>query len=153
MDLKSNVTNQNGGQLKALGSTIDVQGGGGISNATATNGIVVDATGTLQFEVATLELTGSGGVQISGGTLTGTGSNVLDNDGNTIAGYGLIEKLVLQNGDGVASTIDANVSGKTLTLDTGSNTIVNESLGVVGGTGGGTLALKSNVTNPHGGQL
>ena len=109
--IQDNVQNDSGGQLKALGGTIDVQGGGTITNDTAINGIVVDSTGVLQFEVATLELLGAGGVQLTGGTIQGTGSNTLDNDGNTIAGYGLITSLTLENGDIAASTIDANVSG------------------------------------------
>ncbi len=152
--LKSNVQNNSGGQLIAgASSVIDVAAGGGqITNNTASSGIVV--AGTLQFEVATLELLGSGGVQLNGGTITGSGSNILDNDGNTIAGYGLIEKVTLQNGDGVAtSTIDADSNGNTLTLDTGSISILNEATGVLEASSGGTLALKSNVQNNSGGQL
>ena len=148
--IKDNVTND--GQLKALGGTIDVQAGGTITNNTATTGIVIDSTGVLQFEVATLELLGAGGVQIAGGTIQGTGANVLDNDGNTIAGFGLITGLTLENGDGSVSVVNANVSGQTLTLQTG-NTIHNESLGVLEATGGGTLAIKDNVQNDSGGQL
>ena len=102
--------------------------------------------GVLQFEVPTLELLGAGGVKLIGGTIQGTGSNVLDNDGNTIAGYGLIKSLTLENGDTVSSTINANVSGQTLTLQTG-NTIHNESLGLLEATAGGTLAIKDNVLN------
>src|SRR5207248_2375785 len=132
--LEANVVNN--GQLEALAyGTLDFNPPSAsqltVTNNKATNGIVLAANGTLQFEVATLELLGSGGVQLTGGTITGTGSNIFDNDGNTIAGYGLIESLKLQNGDIAASTINANVSTKTLTLDTGSNTILNESLGVL----------------------
>src|SRR5207253_1580246 len=147
LEIKDSVTNASGGHLKALGGTIDVSAGGGvISNATATDGIVIDATGTLQFEVNTLELTGAGGVSLSGGTIQGNSSNTLDNDGNTIAGYGLIKDLTLENGDVAASIINANSSGNTLTLQTG-HTISNESLGLMEATAGGTLEIKDSVTN------
>jgi hypothetical protein len=143
--LEGDVTNN--GQLVADGyGVLDFIAANGntrvLSNTQTPDGIVVAANGTLQFEVATLELTGSGGVLLTGGTITGTGSNTFDNDGNNITGYGSITKLALQNEGG--GIIDANVSGQTLTIQTG-NTIGNA--GLLEATAGGILQIDDNVTN------
>ncbi len=173
LDIKGAITNDLGGTISARGethiSTVTLEGdvtnngqlvanGHGVldfiaangntrvlSNTQTPDGIVVAANGTLQFEVATLELTGSGGVLLTGGTITGTGSNTFDNDGNNIAGYGSITKLALQNEGG--GIIDANVSGQTLTIQTG-NTISNA--GLLEATAGGILQIDDNVTNTGG---
>src|SRR5205085_1495430 len=90
--------------------------------ANTTNGIVVDATGTLQVDVGTLELTGSGKVSLrSEERRVGEANhaNTLDNDGNSLVGTGLISNLTLEN----AALIEA--LGGTLTLHTGT-TISNE---------------------------
>ena len=143
------VTNDADGTMKVdSGGTFDVKTES-ISNTNTTDGIEVD--GTFKVDVGagnTLELTGAGELRLAGGTITGVaGSEILDNDGNTIDGYGLIENLVLQNGDGPGGTIDANSSGNTLIINTGGNSIVNESAGTLEATLGGILDVQSPLNN------
>ncbi len=133
----------NAGQLIAATSSIVDFKGGSIANSNTTDGIEVDGTFKVDPTGGTLELTGSGELRLVGGTVTGVlGTEILDNDGNNITGYGTIEALVLQNG----GIIDANVSTKTLTLNTG-NTISNESGGTLEATAGGTLEIDDALTN------
>jgi hypothetical protein len=152
----------NKGTLEATGGgELDIQDGkihnaGTIDNG---DGIIVDSGSELVVDTATLKLTGSGDVTLENGTLenggmiTESASYVLahsgailtlDNIDNTIEGAGTIG-----TGDGhfklenrADATIDANVSGAMLTLDTG-NTIINK--GVLEATGGGTLIVDDAV--------
>ena len=151
LEIHDSVTNTGTGQLKTNAGLIDFKGGSSttivVNNTSTTNGILIGANGTLNVDVGTLELTGAGAVTLSSVSALITGqsaANVLDNDGNQISGFGQITNLTLQNEAG--GTIDANVSGQTLTLQTG-NLIQNESLGVLEATLGGTLVIKDNVTN------
>ncbi len=108
------------------------------------NGIVLDH-GTLLVDSASLTLDGGGAVSLDCGTITAAACDNTLYNADTITGTGSIGGggLVLNNeGCGV---IDANVSGGTLTLDTGSNTITN--LGTLQAENGGTLDVKSMVDN------
>src|SRR5207247_1642233 len=103
-----------------------------VDNLNTTNGIQIGAAGTLQLDVATLELTGAGAVTPSATTSLITAldkADILDNDGNQITGIGSITNLTLQNENG--GLIEA--VGGTLILNT-DNTIENEA--------GGTLQAK-----------
>src|ERR1019366_7611482 len=134
-----------GNVIAAASSFLDVKAGSIINN-NATDGIEVD--GTLQVDVGTLELTGAGELRLVGGTIAGTSaSDILDNDGNNITGYGTIDNLVLQNGEVAGSTIDANISGKTLFINTGVNSISNNLLGTLEATAGGILDVQSPLDN------
>jgi len=91
---------------------------------------------------------GGGSVVLSGNAeaaiITGTtASTRLFNVDNTIAGAGLLgdQSLFLVNQD--AGVIDADVSGKTLLVDTGANAIINR--GTFGASNGGTLVVASPV--------
>ena len=152
----------NKGTLEATGGgELDIQDGKIYNAGTIDNGdgIIVDSGSELVVDTATLKLTGSGDVTLENGTLenggmiTESASYVLahsgailtlDNIDNTIEGAGTIG-----TGDGhfklenrADATIDANVSGAMLTLDTG-NTIINK--GVLEATGGGTLIVDDAV--------
>ena len=120
---------------------------GGIVDNTGT--IALNSTGDqteLQIVGAGLTLEGGGQVILSGdAVIAGTGSTaVLTNVDNTISGAGQIG-----SGDGTLTlvneahgTIDANVSGGELTIDTGA-AIVNA--GLFEATNGGTLLIDDPV--------
>ena len=136
--------------IDAIGSTIDNAGS-----------ITFDATSKLLVDTSTLQLTGGGVVTLAAGSqLTEDPSNQfvtsgtavsLDNVDNTISGAGRIgngdDLLTVTNEAG--GTIDANVSGATLTIDTvGSNSqpgLTNR--GVLEAENGGELAVHSWVQN------
>ena len=98
-----------------------------------------------------LLLDGTGTISLDGATIAGTAANeILENNGNTISGSGTVGdgtdgNLTLDNSSG---TLDANVAGQTLTLNTDSNTIVNA--GVLEATNGGQLSVRSAVDNSGG---
>ena len=84
------------------------------------NGIWLDLGGTLEVDVANLQLTGGGVVYMTGGAITGAAStDILENVDNTISGYGTIggagEALTLQND--ALGTIDADSGGHTLLIE------------------------------------
>ena len=143
----------NDGTLEATGGgTLDILDSKIHNAGIGADGIVVDGSAsTLLVDAATLKLTGDGDVTLqNGGLITESASYVLahsgailalDNIDNTIEGAGTIG-----TGDGhfalanrADATIDANVSGEMLTLDTG-NTIINR--GILEATGGGTLDVQ-----------
>jgi hypothetical protein len=155
LDTGNTVTNH--GLLEATsGGTLDVQDGAIDNTGTGANGIVVDGTSELLVDSTGLQLSGGGDVSLSGGQitenadnplLTGSGTIVpldLDNVDNIISGAGAIGsddgKLALTNG----GTIDANISGETLTVDTG-NAMTNT--GTLEATNGGTLLIDDAVNN------
>ena len=102
----------------------------------------------------TVVLEGSGTVTLDGSTdaIVGqsTGTNQLDNF-STISGAGTIGSSTLTLHNETGGIIDANLAGQTLTLNTGSNTIVNT--GTLEATDGGTLDIESNVNNSSGGTI
>ncbi len=157
----------------------------GSANAVTIDAYVqVDAGATLGFE-GTIDNAGTvvlasgadlpsdlavvGNVTLQGGgqiILTAGGGNAILSNGaaatltnvdNTIAGAGTIgdADLTLVNAHG--GTIDANVSGATLTIDTGNNQIANS--GTLEATHGGVLVIDSGLDNSglvlasHGGQI
>ena len=140
-----------GGTLDVQDSTIDNTGTG------SGHGILIDGTSTFLVDSASLTLDGGGNISLmSGSTFTevpdyetmGSGTVILvdnvDNQDNTISGAGTIG-----SGDGGLAltnhgTIDANISGETLTLDTG-NTIDN--YGTLEATSGGILQIDDPVIN------
>ncbi len=148
--------------LVSAGATLTLAGSidnGGPSNDT-TIAVQGDAsTGAVAVLQASGSVTLSGGGQVtlsetsSAGTgytqeITGTsGGGTLDNIDNQITGYGSIgvgdNTLTLINE--AAGTIDANVSGDTLVLNTGTNTATNR--GLLEATNGGTLDLHGDIAN------
>ena len=93
-----------------------------------------------------ITLAGTGTVVLSGDTdsIVGTGGvDTLSND-NTIAGAGTIggDGLVFNNL--AAGVVDADVSGHTLVLDTGTTV---DNLGILEATNGGMLEIEDNVCN------
>ncbi len=103
----------------------------------------------LEIDGAPFHLTGSGQILMESAqsSIVAIGPGVtLDNESNTISGNGTIGagdgQLTLDN-DG-AGTIDANISGETLTLDT-DNSITNA--GLLEATQGGTLTIDDSVDN------
>ncbi len=154
------------------GSVFDGTGGNTVSNAGSVdvddNGLLVlqgaiDNTGTialdssghgttLQFDISGATLSGGGVVTLSdspgnnyiqgnGQNGGGAGTDVLTNVNNTIEGVGTIGG----NGLGLVNdgTIDANVSGATLSINTGT-TVSNG--GLLEATAGGILVVHDSVS-------
>ncbi len=123
------------------GGNIQIDGTLSVSDA-ATPG----ATFALD-DIVSGAVTTTGTVTLAGGDIITSisGGETFENNGNNISGYGTIGDvtdtyLTLDNASGV---IDANVSGQTLTVDTG-NTVTNA--GTLEASGGGTLVVVDNVT-------
>jgi len=131
------------------GGTLAVQSSGSaILSGTPTNSgtIVVSSGGQLIADSAGLTLEGAGKIALSGGEIVApTGvSATFENVAGTIAGAGIIGGdtfLTFEN----LGTIEATGSAP-LTIDTGSNTIVND--GTAGAVGTkADLVINSNVSN------
>ena len=93
-------------------------------------------------------LQGGGSVVLSGDPdstiVTGTSSATrLSNVDNTIEGAGQLGQGSLMLVNQISGTIDANVTGKSLVIDTGTNAIVNR--GTLEASDGGTLVIASTV--------
>ena len=134
---------------------LDIQDNRIDNTGTGTHGIVVDgASSALLVDTANLRVAGGGDVTLeNGGVITDNADYflthseavpTLDNIDNTIAGAGSIG-----TGDGyfrlanqADGTIDANVNGQTLTIDTG-NPVVNN--GTLEATKGGILIVDDTV--------
>jgi len=108
----------------------------------------------IEVEQGNLTLTGDGDVEMTGEDDGISGSYIFDNDGNTISGDGVIgdgtttligtTSLVGLTVHNVAGIISAN-DGGTLSIDTGSSTIVNDATLVA--NPGSDLYLDSPVSN------
>jgi hypothetical protein len=160
LTLDTGHTIVNAGLLEATnGGTLDVQDGTIDNIGTGADGIALGGTSTLLVDTATLDLTGGGDVSLASGSqiienpdnplLTVNGGSLpaldLDNVDNIISGAGTIGN----SGDGLlaltnSGTIDANVSGETLTINTG-NAITNT--GTLEASNGGTLMIDDPVSN------
>jgi hypothetical protein len=139
----------------ATGSQVDVNDGTSLTlQGTIDNDGTITLEGGADLDLivsGTVTLDGSGTVVLdgSGGAILGaaSGSNTLDNQ-ETIAGEGAIgdggvKALTLDNG----GTIDADVTGARLTIDTGA-TVTNT--GTLEATNGATLLIKDSVNNTGG---
>ena len=159
-------TTVTGGAL-TIGSSgeVDIESGSNGPGATLDN-VAVNNSGTLQVNPnATLTLADTVTLQDGGTVLMAAGSQIaepstnsgsivtLDNVANTIEGAGTIgnhnDFLVLTN----SGTVDANISGETLTIDTADNlgnssTLTNT--GTLGAENGGELSIHSIVDNTGG---
>ena len=157
-----------GGLLEATDhGTLDVQTGAIDNSGTGGNGIAIDGTSKLvldsngfaqidgNFFINAIELTGGGDVSMASGSQISENANndsivasgaVLYNVDNDVFGAGTIGSgdahLDLYNTAG--GTIDADLSGQTLTLDTG-DTIHNA--GLLEATSGGILQINDEVRN------
>ncbi len=152
----------NSGLIEATGGgTLDLQGGSageidwtggtpvagsnGIALAGSTDTLLVDAVG------GTLQLAGTtanGAVSLGGGTIKGIGTTAetLDNFNNVISGDGHIglgtDLLTLHND--AAGTIDANVSGQMISIDT----VATVNAGTIEATLGGEVNFAGgDITN------
>ena len=154
----------NAGTIEAKGGTLTIATGNPIVNAgtlEANNGamlqiadneidntgnIQVDGTFTLDVATGSLTLDDNGTVMLSTGVIEAAiGGETLVNNGNTIEGTGRIGdgtdlNLTLDNN---AGTIDADVSGKSLTIETG-HTVTNN--GTLEASNGGTLVIDDTVS-------
>ncbi|MGD0461024.1 MAG: hypothetical protein ABSB74_00910 [Tepidisphaeraceae bacterium] len=158
------------------GGTLLSSGGGIIQTTSGTTNTIGSLTNNATFNVAgnsNLNVTGnltdnglitvnnnqyySSTLDFSGGTLSGTGTITLDStgavlagtltqsSGHTIKGYGEITAALTNNG-----TVNANVNGQTLTLQT--NNMTNNS--VMEATGGGNLTVNGiTITEGSGGTI
>ncbi|HMK70186.1 MAG TPA: hypothetical protein VK442_04360, partial [Xanthobacteraceae bacterium] len=159
LTLDTGNTITNAGLLEATnGGTLDVQDGTIDNTGTGVDGIALGGTSTLLVNTATLDLTGGGDVSLASGSqiienadsplLTVNGGSLptldLDNVNNIISGAGTIGSgdglLALTNG----GIIDADVSGETLTVNTG-NAMTNT--GTLEASNGGTLLIDDAVNN------
>jgi len=163
------VSGINGGVLTGNGMTLDgstlgpltVSGTYAVSNNTSTTLLgTINNTGTIQVNAAgnltylsiggPLNLTGNGVVTLStsgNGTAilqTANGTHLLTNVNNTLQGFGTIGYNGLQVTN--QGTINANTSGKTLTLNPGAFTNV----GLLEATGSSTLQVSATVNNAGG---
>ncbi|MGR4065619.1 MAG: hypothetical protein ACLQPV_09275, partial [Vulcanimicrobiaceae bacterium] len=148
------LTNKNGGAMYSSGDTtltnLTISGGSTVTtdgnNQTNVNGSIVnkgtlalgDASGygILQAQTDTT-LSGAGTVTMGYGFLRGSGTTLTNQD-NLIQGYGEIGDsgaLAFNN----QATVNANVTGKTLELNTASGGVNNT--GTLEATNGGTLTL------------
>ncbi len=142
------------------GTTVDVVDGSTltISGTIAEAGTLALAAGADATELVVgasgATLTGGGSVTLSNSSDAILGDPIkggtLTNRGNTISGSGQIghngdDELTLNN---LAGTIDADISGKTLTIDTGSIPVTNK--GLLEATAGGTLLIVNDVANTGG---
>ena len=122
----------------------------------ATGSIVDNGTITQQDRHSDFRVLGTSDLTLSGtGTYTMTGrqrtrifgdagSDTLTNgSGHTIQGFGQIGVNSLQVTN--AGTIDANVSGQTITLNT-TSAVANQTTGVLQASNGGTLYIDKSVT-------
>ncbi len=115
-----------------------------------TNGILLELGGTLEVDVAKLQLTGGGAVSLAGGAITGAAStDILDNVDNTISGYGTIGGGGLQivNTNLIEATNDGTLvlSGTTVTNFVGGTN------GTVHADSGSTVEL--DAATIHGGNV
>jgi hypothetical protein len=125
LTIQTGNTITNAGLLEATGGgTLDIQDTTIANSGTGSLGIKVDGTSTFEVDVANLQLTGNGAVTLLAGSqvIGNAAGDTLENFNNTISGAGTIGhlgngKLTLTNDAG--GTIDANVPGQTLTIDTG----------------------------------
>ena len=150
-----NTTNVNGGTLSNLTFNEGSSGGNNFgltfNNNNTLSGVIINSTAALgsgQTNVDQTE-TFAGAATLAGGTLR------LGDDGNvatlnvsktgTLTGYGLVNNYA---GSTLANsgTIDANSSGKTLTL----NVQTFNDTGTAEATGGGTLTLNDGTDNDSG---
>ena len=168
VDITGTLTNNSGSQLNGAGGTVNVQGATllGTINTNAGTTLVFDNNGGNNFvnisvsggalDLATnanafLRFQGVGTVnsQINLGT-TSNGLDIYDGNanltlatGNALAGFG----SVFQQGGGATltnnGTVDANTSGKTLSI--GTTNFANNSLAEA--TNGGILSLNNAATN------
>src|SRR5262249_1252179 len=122
-----------------------------VDNLNTTNGIQIDATGTLQLDVGTLELTGTGAVKLTGGSIkAGTAADILDNDGNQITGFGSITSLTLWN-DGTTEALGGTLIRNTGNqVPTGADALA--TIGILEASSGSTLEIHDNVSNSTTGQ-
>ena len=154
------LTTQNGAAMNAYGSTtltnLTISGGSTVTtdgnNQTNVNGSIVNkgtlalgdtsGYGILQAQTDTT-LSGAGTVTMGYGFLRGSGTTLTNQD-NLIQGYGEIGDsgaLAFNN----QATVNANVTGKTLELNTASGGVNNT--GTLEATNGGTLTLHNAITN------
>ena len=140
---------QSAGEIDWTGGT-PVAGSNGIVLASSADTLLVDAAHNALHTLTLAGTTANGAVSLDGSTIKGIGTTAetLDNFNNVISGDGHIglgtDLLTLHND--AAGTIDANVSGQMISIDTGANTIVNA--GTIEATLGGEVSFTSdNITN------
>jgi hypothetical protein len=140
------------------GDKLDIEQGCGPNHGATFDDLTVENAGTIHVD-ATLTIAGTVSFNDGGTVSMGSGSEIvgdgspatLENVDNTIAGAGTIGGCGLTLNNDSDGTIDANVNGATLTLDTGDNTITNA--GQLEASCGGTLDVKSCVDNVGGSLL
>ena len=135
------------------GTILNIVSGGSllVSNEINNAGVIILNDPTLSVS-GKVTLTGGGVIENLGPTtadlIVGVANTnaALENINNTITGSGLIGQgdgnLTLQND--AAGTINANISGQPIIIDTG-NTVIN--LGLMEATKGGTLTVRDSVAN------
>jgi probable HAF family extracellular repeat protein len=154
----------NSGLIEATGGgTLDLQGGSlgeiiwtGATPLAGSNGIVLASSAdTLLVDSSTGQLqlagtTANGAVSLGGGTIKGIGTTAetLDNFNNVISGDGHIgvgtDLLTLHNES--AGTIDANVSGQMISIDT----VASGNAGTIEATLGGEINFAGgDITNSN----
>ena len=111
--------------------------------------IALDTGGAATLEISGVTSINGGAVELNGGSdsIVAVQSNAMLSNAAMIEGAGDIgsgsSSLTLTNQS--SGTIDANISGEQLTINTGSNTVTN--LGLMEATYGGKLVIDSNLSN------
>ena len=152
LTIETGNTITNAGLLEATaGSTLDIQDNTIANSGSGSLGIKVDGTSTYEVRASPIcsSPAAARSALLAGSQLIGNaaGDTLEGNVNNTILGAGTIGhlgngKLTLTND--AAGTIDANVSGQTLTIDTG-NSVSNA--GLLEATAGGILDMQDAVNN------
>ena len=143
------ITDNDGSILSLNNITITNTGSINLDGTTSVTSLVIE--GGLTLEGGNGSSTGPGQVMLGGSWNTIVSDlhvghhDTLTNVDNTISGAGTIGDTDLTLVNQQYGVIDADVSGQTLTLNTGSNAITNA--GLFEATGGGTLDIESSVTN------
>ncbi|MBV9825088.1 MAG: hypothetical protein JO001_05380, partial [Alphaproteobacteria bacterium] len=136
------------------GATVAIQGGDSLDvQGPIVNSGLINITGNSN---ATAVLIADGAIQLSGGgTVTLSNQNLavlqtaasgsLENINNTIIGQGTISGTIIND---VAGTIESNGNGASLTIDSGSDTVVNQ--GLIETTNSGPIVLLGTINNSGG---
>ena len=118
-----------------------------VGNSSAGSGLIVQGTAANN---GTINLSGGGTINLNhaGSAIEGfNGNETLVNHDNLIQGQGTIQYLASFNNQ---ATVNANVSGGTLTINS-LNNVTNT--GTLEATGGGTLVINSSTVNNAGGTI
>ncbi len=127
-----------------------LQIGNGAATAKLTNGGTIQLNSgraiAMVLDATTTTLSGGGTIEIMNRAIQASvAGQALENVNNTIAGFGALGNGTLTFVNGAAGVVDANQSGATLDINTGTIAAVNG--GLLEAAAGGNLQIDSSVNN------